>query len=1031
MAEETLKYKLDIDDSDFAQKLSDISARINASVTNAFSGAGVPGYMSTPGAAQFVSPFEQPVMVPPTPNFSAYNPGGFLDTSRGFALNTFGNVQTGFNMATRDLGLHSNNIIADYEKDRTPDFTGGYFSSMAGALGIGYDPTMPLSGADYRAQNARQMSNSIKGFGSTVTDVGIGIGASIAGTAALGAIGVAGFPLFAAAAAIGFGANATMDFVMADQKAMEDFSGGVLKTGAQYLPGYSQSQAMDFSRKVFDYTKTEVAKIEGIDMNTAGNTLLGFTAAGGFSGVSSPQEFETKAMGAIENMRSFMRTFNMFQEEAVKLMGELDNRGIMGAENGGSFAAKMGGLGSMYGINPTSLVSQMVSTADALTPFGYDPKVSANFALDARLEMQRMDQSYDPYSRKAIFTLGGTEAATNGFIQDSVNMGGTRLGTLFTATALGGGDPYGGTIQGVSAAANFYSNPTNYFSQLHDQQGMWEKVMGGENASLGMSNFLVGKAMQDLQLVGQGYGENGKMDQSAVKGYMMQLAKNVGIDMSSAKADMMMQMVINGANTDYNMVQAGEAGATMVEGINNRPMDTVFAKLGRELGSTRNLLGMTGGIIGGVIGGLAGMGFGSLVTGAAGATLGSNLGVRLYDAGKQIGDLYGEDISGMHDYLDNVVESVGDNFTGTTRIRASKDGYSKVASNRAMQILENFSTSNVLREAITLENSRLTDPEEIKLLGESGASIDQKLRLRLTKGGAFKEAGATGSLTMDQMNVISQKYTGKDYADASDTQRATMFTTAKIMGYEGSQSEGPDYQDALEEVSNKKKASAMSSAADVITKNMDILGLKADKVSGVLLEMINGDPRDRYDRVKKLLPSKNKYGGNTSDAVDALISGGDLSAFEESLAESQAAKVSGEEMKEIESTLRAKGVKDPGTMALAISQDVMRLKARGIDWTGNMTDMGTAEGAAAYKSKLAQVGTSTDEQTLRAQHLAGQLEGTSKTAADALFNDSNRNVSKLVDILDSVRNLTLGGSVLKVQVFNQTDDGKGFEANKW
>lgn len=1027
MAEETLKYKLDIDDTDFAQKLSEVSARINASVTNAFSGAGVPGYMSTPGPAQFVSPFEQPVLVPPTPSFTAYNPGGFLDTARGFALNTFGNVQTGFNMAAQDLGLHSNDIIGSYERGRTPDFTGGYFSSMAGAFGIGYDPTMPLSGADYRTQNARQMSNSIKGFGSTVTDIGIGMGASMLGSAALVAGGVVGFPLFAGAAAVGFGANATLDFMMADQKAMEEFSSGVLKMGGANLPGYSQSQAMDFSRRVFDFTKTETAKIEGIDMTTASNVMLGFTAAGGFNNVNNAQEFETKAMGAIENMRSFMRTFNMFQEEAVKLMGDLENRGISGAENGGSFAARIGGLGSMYGINPTSLVSQMVSTSDALRPFGYDAGVSANFALDARLEMQRMNQSYDPYSRKAISTLGGTEAATNGFIQDSVNLGGTRLGTLFTATALGGGDPYGGTIQGVSAAANFYSNPTNYFAQLHDQQGMWEKVMGEDNSSLGMSNFLVGKAMQDLQLVGQGYGKDGKMDQSAVKGYMMQLAKGIGMDMSAAKADMMMQMVINGANTDYNLISASESGAAVWQDIKNQPFETIFGTAQRKLTSAEAMFGYAGAAIGGVLGFFGGAGIGAIPLAMAGA----GVGVSMYKSLDRAGVAIGPGISKVYNAVDESLEDISDYMTGTYRIRASEDGYN--ISTGASQILRNFSTSDILQEAITIGNSKLTESQLIEQLGDTDAKIDNKLFLRMLSDKPFKGVGQ--KLSMDEMDAISMRYTKKSYADSSDSERETIHEVAGISGYGAGEISAPgvDYVAGMRTVASNKLAEAKTEIKKQLVKHQSLLGLTDGQIDTISNELLVADKENRFASLTKSLTKK--VGGVTQGTIlESLEKAGEFTEFNTKIAAAEAAQTAVGNMETAVGILTDHGMSDKEAQRLGptIAQDIMNSTIAGIDWQANIGKGMTGTDIMKRLSNFAQVGVSNNEQQLRARYLSNQLDGAEKVIAGEMFNDTKRNVNKLVGLFESVlgtvgAGATSGAAALKVQVVSYNDKTQTYD----
>jgi hypothetical protein len=491
MAEQTVRYRVELDDADLAQQLESIRNRLSegvASYPNNLIQQPIPTFDQS---QIYTAPLAYtPVSMPEQGNFPTVNVPNMLfnmpeNSSTGYqmATNNFArfreNASTGFEQVRVSSSEFVNNVNAGSEMAFNNVENFGVKSSSKGmslwdsgaaSFGIGYDASMPVFRSDYRDFYSQEFANNAKstiasGIENTIT-FGVPIAAEIGaayfgGAAAAAVVGGVG-TLAALPVAVGLiGAETKME-------AIEQTSDNLFNI-AMYTPAkMSKVQAESIATSLYDYTKTDEANLKNLDIEDLNAVIAQFGAAGGFSKTTDVASFTQKTSQLIQNFREFMHALNMAQEDAAALMGELEAKGISSAANAPIFAAQMQVQASLAGMPTNDLISYGLQMGDMLKSEGFNPMQGFDFAVDARTEMNRLLNSNNPYYKNAIYQAGGVDAATNNLMR-------------FLGSSSGGGSvydfkDYSNNPTGNNPNNNDPSTPTqpdDYFKILEDAAAMF------------------------------------------------------------------------------------------------------------------------------------------------------------------------------------------------------------------------------------------------------------------------------------------------------------------------------------------------------------------------------------------------------------------------------------------------------------------------------------------------------------------------------------------------------------------------------
>jgi len=441
MAEQTVRYRVELDDADLAQQLESIRTRL---------AEGVASYPGSLLQQQQIPTFDQsqiytaplsytPVSMPEQGNFPTVPVPREL-------FNTFPNSTLGYQMASDDFENFRKNLSAGFDKfsnsssnffnnvvtgstipfDTVENF--GVKSSKYGvslldatvaSTGFGYNPRMPIFESDYESFYDKEFSSNAKGMLASGFENAVTFGAPLAleaataytfGSTAAAVVGGVG-TLAALPVAVGLiGAEKQMEAVESTTENLFNIT--------KFTPvNITKNQAENIATDLYKYTTSDEANLKDLNIEDLNTVIAQFGAAGGYSKTVDVASFTQKTSQLIQNFREFMHALNMAQEDAAALMGELEAKGISSAANAPIFAAQMQVQAGQAGMPTNDLIAYGLQMGDMLKSEGFNPMQGFDFAIDARTEMNRLLNSNNPYYKNAIYQAGGVDAATNNLMK--------------------------------------------------------------------------------------------------------------------------------------------------------------------------------------------------------------------------------------------------------------------------------------------------------------------------------------------------------------------------------------------------------------------------------------------------------------------------------------------------------------------------------------------------------------------------------------------------------------------------------------
>ncbi len=343
-----------------------------------------------------------------------------------------------------------------------------------------------------------------------------------------------------------------------------------------------------------------------------------FADAGGFSGAGSVDEFTDRVQKVIANTDKIAKQLGVFQEEAARIMGELEGKQVASLGNMNQFAARMQSMGGLAGMTGSELISAGLQGMQNVAGTGLGPAAGFELATQSLLEANMMARG-DSASRNAIFDAGGVERATQLRMQTAMQYTQSTPGMIEALNLLGGGVYSPGDMQGAMFGANLAvsQDPTN----LLKATGSAGLILGKGMTPQQIQTASVDNAVGMMQRSGM-TDDSGKVNSLALKGYLMQVN-----GMSAPEAELATRSYSSGGGVEYG---------AKVESIYN--------------GLQTNLEMQPGAI--------------SKILSAPGALLSALF--------KPIGDVFGMGYEGVSGFTTDVFEDIGDHFTGSDRIRFPK-----------------------------------------------------------------------------------------------------------------------------------------------------------------------------------------------------------------------------------------------------------------------------------------------------------------------------------------------------------------------
>lgn len=407
MAEETVRYKLQIDESDISQQLNSIRQQIDSTVTDAFSTSA-------------------------------------LSMSNNQILsNTISNISTGFNQFASDFSQKMGAMQFGQIPSASLSTMGGQF---AASMGFGYNQQMPFFMNDYQNIGAKEFGQKL---GEGVRDWGLT--AASMGALAIPGIGPAvSLGLMGADMAIG-----AYTGVLRERDQMGEGL-GILARGNNI--NLSNVDAKNLATDISQFAHSYRGNSLGYSMDEINSSIMGFAAAGGFSTTQSAEQFQTKSMELIENTRLVMKSLQMFQEQAVSLMAQMETKGIGTVGQMPSIISSATTLAGMAGINTGSMIEYGMGSVNQLQGSFLGAHASFDMGMQNRVLAGRMAVSPDAFAQESIRELGGVDAATGYMNQQFGNFVQSGYGKTMAMALKAGWTADQDYSSMITAAGSYISN---------------------------------------------------------------------------------------------------------------------------------------------------------------------------------------------------------------------------------------------------------------------------------------------------------------------------------------------------------------------------------------------------------------------------------------------------------------------------------------------------------------------------------------------------------------------------------------------
>lgn len=475
-----ITYNVVLDPGDISRQAEEIRNQLDLAL-GVGSGAGTQFINTTDVINPQFTPMPMGDMSSMSGQFGGTMDQSFWQKAQASLGEAYQNMSQGVDMVRNDLSRmvdRTSNVIQQYQpepqpvnpyEDLIPDSFGEY---LVGSLGFGGDIKGPVSIGKYGDYSDRKLREGfediLKNPGealSSVTDAWAGSG--VLGTASY--IGAHFIPGIGAALSIAEGVGIADEWVSGAYNKREDLAGGVQEIARQTFGTISKEEARGMSQGVLDFVNSYEGYAKEYDIEEVSKNITQFANEGGFSNVQSGEELQSKMQTVTEQTRQIARNLGVFQEEAVSIMAELEQKSMVNVESMRDMSEKMKFYSGVLRESPTELLQGAVNTAEQFRQAGsfVSPETAMQTYIDANMEATNLIRSSDPYVQSSVYRMGGKEGVTQGLISSYGQLQNSTMGGFINMSNAAGGSGgfIGDVIGNVGGAYQDLNSITNYFAR--------------------------------------------------------------------------------------------------------------------------------------------------------------------------------------------------------------------------------------------------------------------------------------------------------------------------------------------------------------------------------------------------------------------------------------------------------------------------------------------------------------------------------------------------------------------------------------
>jgi len=503
LPEEKLTYKVQLDEEDLGNQLDQIRSRIDEVLgTSALQTPGfdMPNLVASVGTMPTTFDFTPPA------DFARQLDTGFWQSQLSNMGDVLNRAQMGYRNFVGDMRQFGvigppalTSDLADMSQT-SPGTLASLKATLLSARSAGWDPRGPVSPGEFRRMSSE---NIFQGTSEFLTDNMFTTIGSAGGWIGTG---------------IGMGLDFTANLLTKDVRERENLARGLVDLADQNRFDLSRQDARGISTQIYDTVRSDIGRARGYSVEEIEENIVGFEAAGGFKGIRSADQLSETIRGVVENTRTVQQDLNVFADEAVNIMGQLQNKMLVTSENINVLTAEAKSIGEQTGLAPIDVINIGVAGAQSVRGTGIGPGAGYQLAVDARLQAERLAQSDDAFTRSLIADYGGPGAAGQTLMQDNLRWMMGNQGTMALAGMLGGASP-GTSLQGMlSTAGGILSNPAMMLAASAQMPRMIGGMTGEEQLFTRM-----GAAISTLRsLPGTVTGPGGTIKADVLAGFLVQ-----------------------------------------------------------------------------------------------------------------------------------------------------------------------------------------------------------------------------------------------------------------------------------------------------------------------------------------------------------------------------------------------------------------------------------------------------------------------------------------------------------------------------
>lgn len=481
MPEETVTYRVEIDDTDLGAQLDAVRQRIDTAVgATAMRAAELPKaqdllanypllakeFTAAP-AGQFADQIDASFWSKVGAQTGPTDGGrGFMEAMTAEMDKAAETLQMGYTKFTDDLrvmGLLTR--PAPYPTFQVPtgpgvpgdpgawkDLIGGkYVPSIFGLLDSGFDYRGPVTPGEARRAAQYRTEERIMGF---TRDWGWDIaGAAIGSVVAPGVGTLAGWTA-------GTIAEGVSDFLLSAERERVAIGEGLHYISRASGAGITATEAEDLASQIQDKFLRPEQRARGFDVQSAEEEIVAFANAGGFQNVRGIEQFRTTTMSLLNNFKQVAADMDMSFTEAAQFMGTLQQNMIATTENVSALTARMSNIANMTGMDVSEIAGIGLQGAQMTRQAGIGAQAGYMMAIDSRLQAERLTRTGDEDLMRIITEAGGPGRFGIGQMETLVRWGLSGQGMLGMTAMLGGYNGAGGLLGMLGAAGDLVSgNP--------------------------------------------------------------------------------------------------------------------------------------------------------------------------------------------------------------------------------------------------------------------------------------------------------------------------------------------------------------------------------------------------------------------------------------------------------------------------------------------------------------------------------------------------------------------------------------------